>query len=338
MLTSKNSRGPLMTRWLRALAITGSVTATMLLPIRADAVAAHASGLGSGVIRAFPVPFHQAFGITAGPGGTWYSLASSVERIRDGRTRTFPVPDPVTASVGWLTWPGHGPVWFADRGNARLGTVSSTGTVHEYQIPAGPDGAAVPQSIVLGPHHQVWFTDDSNSRIGTLNTATGTFTFADLPTPDGSAVGMILGHDGDLYAVERSVDKIARLDPRTGLFTEWTLTTGAFPNRLAADTHGNVWFTELDTNTLGRIGPDGHLTQLPLPGGPVGLTFSNGRLYAALYIQGAVAQISTNGTVLHEWTMPNPTAAGPLQVAVSHGYVWATGNNDVYRIDPRRLA
>lgn len=323
-----------------ALGATAVAIALVLVPspdARASASPASAAPTGSvascrgGATHAFPS--QNAFGVTAGPGGTWFSEAASVDRVRGDRVRRFPVPDPATAGVGWLTWPGHGPLWFADRGNGRLGTITATGTVHEYQIPAGPAGAAIPQAIVLGPGHQVWFTEPANNRIGELNTHTNSFTFTAIPTPDAGLVGMVRDHDGDLYAVERSADKVARLDPRTGLFTEWTLPVGAFPNRLAVDTRGNVWFTELDTNQLGRIGPDGHLSELPLPGGPVGLTFNDGQLYAALFVQGAVAQISTRGTILHAWTLPHAANAGPLQIAVSHGYIWTTGNNDVYRIN-----
>ena len=54
----------------------------------------------------------------------------------------------------------------------------------------------------------------------------------------------------------------------------------------------------------------------------------------ALFVRGAVAQLSTSGRVPRVWTLPMPATAGPRQIAVSHGYLWSTGNTDVYRVDP----
>ncbi|MEP7180099.1 MAG: virginiamycin B lyase, partial [Pseudonocardiales bacterium] len=46
------------------------------------------------------------FGVTAGPGGTWFSHGATIDRIRRGRITEFAVPDPASADTGWLTWDG----------------------------------------------------------------------------------------------------------------------------------------------------------------------------------------------------------------------------------------
>src|SRR5581483_10459506 len=84
------------------------------------------------------------FGVTAGPGGTWYSNGGLIVRIRaDGRQDEFPVPDADRASVGWLSWSGGPQVWFSDRDTGRLGTIDRRGRIVEYQVPgtgASPNG------------------------------------------------------------------------------------------------------------------------------------------------------------------------------------------------------
>ena len=155
----------------------------------------------------------------------------------------------------------------------------------------------------------------------------GRFTFYTVPSA--FPLGLVEAPDHDLYFTERSVDKVARLDPRTGLFTEWTLPTGAFPNRLAVTPDGAVWITALFGGFIGRI-KDGVLRTYPIAGGPVGITYYRGHLWSALYSSGRLAEISLHGTVLRTWTIPDQ----PLQVAGSNGRLWLTGAVSVWSIDP----
>jgi virginiamycin B lyase len=312
-----------------------SVTAACAL-VGAGSTAAHAVEThadSSTCVRAFQPPPDTGdapFGVTAGPGGTWYGDGTTISRIRDGRTTTWVVPGVDTSSspgVGWLTWDGGTHIWFAVRSDGRLGTITGDGTISTVQVPDGADGQAVPQGIVVHPGRDVWFTDQANNRIGDLSLRSGGFTFYTVPSD--FPLGLVEGRDHDLYFTERSADKVARLDPRTGLFTEWTLPAGAFPNRLAVTPDGAVWFTALFGEFLGRI-KDGELRMYPIAGGPVGLTYYRGRLWASLFTGSGLAEISLHGTVLRTWTIPDK----PLQVAGSNGRLWLTGDVSVWSVDP----
>jgi virginiamycin B lyase len=313
-------------------------TATVVLAIAAAACAvvmppAHAAASGSGCTTAYAPPANTGdspFGLTHGPGGTWYGDGTTIDKISHGRTTTYVVPgvdDTNLPGVGWLTSNGQGRIWFAVRSDGRLGTITETGRIRTVQVPAGVNGAAVPQGIVVHPGSDVWFTDQANNRIGRLVLRTGQFSF--YPVPSEFPLGLVEARDGGLYFTERSVDKVARLDPRSGLFTEWTLPAGAFPNRLAATPDGSVWFTALFGGFLGRI-RDGALSMFPVAGGPVGITYYRHRLWTALFSTGALAEVSLQGRVLHTWSVPD----GPLQVAASQGKLWLTGATDVWRVDP----
>jgi virginiamycin B lyase len=57
-----------------------------------------------------------------------------------------------------------------------------------------------------------------------------------------------------------------------GTFTEYPLTPGSFPNRIVVGPDGALWFTELNTDKIGRITTRGTLSEYPINGGPVGIT------------------------------------------------------------------
>src|ERR1700710_1057751 len=71
-----------------------------------------------------PKGVDTAFGITQGPGGTWYGHGGTINRLHDdGTLDEFPIPDAATASAGWLTWDdASSAMWFSDRTNGQIGT------------------------------------------------------------------------------------------------------------------------------------------------------------------------------------------------------------------------
>lgn len=295
-----------------------SAVVVLAAAICSPASATAASVCDNGGVTSYQPPDQEAgpFGITAGPGGTWYSDGAYVNRINHGQTQHFTVPD--EDGVGWLTWNGTSSyIWFAGRGSGRIGTINGKGTLHEYQIPDGVNGRAVPQGIVLGPGPHVWFTDEANDRIGDLDTTTGAMTFHTVPS--GDPLGLARGADGALYFTERGFDKIGRMAPN-GTFTEWNLLPGAFPNRLVLGPDGAIWFTELLTGQIGRIAPDGTLTETPIDGGPVGITVGpDGNLYVALFDSQQLGRLDLSGHLTQTWHVP-----GALQVAGSRGDLWLT--------------
>ena len=291
-----------------------------MLSRTSTAGASPAHGCAANPVTSYtPVPStDNPFGVTQGPGGTWYADGDLVVQVNGDRQRAFDLPG--DADAGWLAWDGSSSsIWFADRAQGRIGTVDGQGRVTEYQVPDGVNGTSVPHGFVLGPGPYVWFSDFDNGRIGRLDLTTSNFAFYDTPTPDSGALGLVRGPDGALYFTERNVDKVGRLAPN-GMFHEWSLDEGSFPNRIAVGPDGNVWFTELFGNKLGRIDSSGTLTEFPIDGGPVGITTGpDGQLYVALWLSSQVARVDTSGEVTAIWSVP-----GALQVGTSRDSVWAT--------------
>jgi virginiamycin B lyase len=270
-----------------------------------------------------PAGTDGAFGVTAGPGGTYFAHGATIDRVAHGHITEFALPDPATADAGWLTWPGGDHIWFADRGTGRVGTMTASGEAHEYQLPPGADGHAVPQGLVVGPGPFLWATDYLNGRIDRLDTRSGDVLVYPIPTAESGPVGMVRGLDGALWFVERTTGKLARLSPG-GRVVEWTLPAGAFPNRIIIGPDRRIWFTELGTNQLGRIGSNWRLSQSPLPGGAVGITRGpDGHVYVALNATGQLARLNGAGGIATTWDLPG-SVNGALQVAPSRGRIWVT--------------
>lgn len=322
----------------RIIALAAAVAVAAGGLVGAPAASATANGCSVGPVTTYapPAGTDGPFGITQGPGGTWYAHGATIDRILDGVITQYAVPDPGSADIGWLTWDtASGLVWFADRGTGRLGTIDIRGRVHEFQIPDGVNGPAIPQGIVVGPGPHVWFTDQDNDRLGDLDTATGAFRLFSIPTVGGFPLALTRGPDGNLWFTERVAAKVARMTP-DGTFTEWDLTPGAFPNRIVTGPDGAIWFTELFGGNIGRITTSGQLTEIPIAGGPVGITLApDGHLYTALWFSSQVAQLDAQGHIARTWDV-----GGALQVAASQGRIWAADpfNNSLSRVQTQCAA
>ena len=96
----------------------------------------------------------------------------------------------------------------------------------------------------------------------------GTFAIAEftIPTSSSGPKGIVTGPDGNLWLLESSANKIARMTPG-GTFTEYSsgLTASAGLNEIAVSGDGTLWFTEKTANKVGKfVTPaDGPLVQIP---------------------------------------------------------------------------
>ena len=104
-------------------------------------------------------------------------------------------------------------------------------------------------------------------------------------------------------------------------------TSGAGAAKIVAGPDGNLWFTELNGNKIGRITPAGAITEFPLPtpdSNPVVITPGpDGNLWFAEINAGKVARITTSGVVT-EFTPPSAGAQPAGVTAGPDGNIWFT--------------
>jgi len=118
-----------------------------------------------------------------------------------------------------------------------------------------------PADIAPGPDGNLWFTERGLlPGVGKITPA-GTITEypAALLTVPGDIVA---GEDGGVWFTQDGLsESIARIDPDTGAIVEHAVPSGANVTGLDADDEGNLWFGEADKGMLGRMAPDGQVTE-----------------------------------------------------------------------------
>jgi virginiamycin B lyase len=88
-----------------------------------------------------------------------------------------------------------------------------------------------------------------------------------VPTKGAHPHDPAVGPDGSLWFTEQMVNKIGRLDPKTGEIKEYPLPDdkNAGPHGLAADRDGNIWFTANFGGYIGKLDPrTGKVTEIKM--------------------------------------------------------------------------
>jgi virginiamycin B lyase len=148
-------------------------------------------------------------------------------------------------------------MWFTEYGADRIGRIAPDGTITEFSAGITPPsgaaaelGFASPTDIVTGPDGNLWFTEQFADRIGRI-------------TPDGVitqfAAGITPSPANDIYPDPHQYQPVS-------------------PTRLTTGPDGNVWFVEQMANRVGRITPDGTITEFAVPVDPSTFHFSGGSL------------------------------------------------------------
>jgi len=89
-----------------------------------------------------------------------------------------------------------------------------------------------------------------------------------VPSKGGHPHDPAVGPDGALWFTEQMVNKLGRLDPKSGAIQEFPLPSdkNAGPHGLVADKDGNIWFTANFAGYIGKLDPHtGKVTQYKMP-------------------------------------------------------------------------
>ncbi|TPW08607.1 MAG: hypothetical protein FD127_4347, partial [Acidimicrobiaceae bacterium] len=104
------------------------------------------------------------------------------------------------------------------------------------------------------------------------------------------------------------------IDTSTGLITEYTPpTANAGPNGITLGADGNMWFAEYNVGKIGRITPDGQITEFTVGGRPTDLALgADGNVWFTSYNTNQIGKISTSGTATY---IAAPSGSGPAGIA-----------------------
>ena len=248
------------------------------------------------------------------------------------------------ASLSGMVAGADGNIWFGDAGQGKVGFITPTGAITEFDLPTDVGG---PMRMAVGPDRNLWITtivpgphQDWILRMSPKGAVTR---FQVTGRPE----GITAGPDGNLWFTEVAADRIGRMTPG-GVLTEFRLPgTDRAPRGIVTGPDGNLWFVESHFNhsAIGRITTKGAVTEYSLGGSstdqlqpteivaaPDGNLWFNQTHPSAP--QGEVGRITTSGAVT---IFPFPAGGRPLGMAVGvDGNVWVAdgGGNAVVRVSP----
>ena len=167
---------------------------------------------------------------------------------------------------------------FSNVATSYRGTVHFTSTdpqwnaLADYTFTAADNGVHTFTTVILKTAGSQTLTA-SSAGIGS-GSVTGEFS---IPTANSVPSGITAGPDGNLWFTESGgTGKIGKITP-AGVIAEYAtgLTLNSQPWGITAGPDGNLWFGEEGASQVGRITPDGALTEFPTltsSSGPVGIT------------------------------------------------------------------
>jgi streptogramin lyase len=233
----------------------------------------------SGVITEFDVPGTSAVpdGITAAPDGNIWITAPNfgaahpdwILRISAaGDVTRFPVGDAgVDGRPFGIAAGPDGNIWFTKFNADRIGRITPAGILTEFSLP--PESG--PRQIVAGPDDNMWFDQDgANHQYGAIAriTPSGKVTVFSLNESYvvHSARAMVGGPDGNVCFGDASENiDLDRITP-TGEITKFPFLSGFnSAEGLAVGPDGNLWFTNSEAGTVGRISLKGAIREFALP-------------------------------------------------------------------------
>lgn len=225
-----------------------------------------------------------------------------------------------------LTTGPDGNLWVTDSGQMQIMRITPSGNETLYKIPSAQSHCCISMGgddIVVGPDGNLWFTEGNDNKIGRL-TINGDFTEYSLPEHNSGSKSfssgpksITVGSDGNLWFTEET-GNIGKMT-LSGFVTEFAVPSLApkgstMPNAITTGPDGNLWFTESSGDHIGRITPQGDITQFELSqytqsygivSGPDGNLWFTANDYKSSEIgritpQGAITTYPNSGTFANE--------------------------------------
>lgn len=238
----------------------------------------------------------------------------------------------------------------ANGNTANLSTHQSTvlpasivqGTFHEFALPQSDSGLMRP---AIDAHGRIWFGEMGHNYLGVFDSQTQTFHQMKPPRGQSGIMGIQVATDNTIWFAEQYANYIGHYFPATGTYQTYplptltvpdpsntgkTLTLPSAPNDLAFDKQGNIWFTELNADALGRLDVGtGHVQQYPLSAdksvqklNPYGVTVDpTGMVWFTEASGNQIGRLDpATGSIR---TFPLAGNAGPMEiVSDAHGTLW----------------
>ena len=285
------------------------------------------------------------------------ALPSSASAAQIGEVSEFSTGITPSSQPSKITEGPEGDLWFTERNNLsgnRVARITPTGEVKQFPILLD----SLPQGIALGPDGNLWFAEVNNPECG----HEGCRSKVGRMEPNGSYVEYTTGisdesepweitaaPNGNLWFTEFAVagsdrtNRIGEINPTTHKVEEFELPPpdkgqqGAFG--ITGGPDGNVWFTELVGNRIGRITPAGEITEFPVPTAnsePIAITKGpDGNLWFAEQDGEKIGRLNPSTHEIMEFPIPSGGGEPRAITEGPDGNLWfSEDNGDIGRITP----
>ena len=175
----------------------------------------------------------------------------------DPRHRRVPHPRtlPICHEPEGITAGPDGNLWFTEYAGGQIGMIDpTTHAITEFAI---PNATSDPYGIAAGPDGNLWFTEYGGNEIGMINPTT--HAIAEFAVPDRrvrSRSGSRRAPTATSGSPSTTASKIGMINPTTHAITEFPIPTdGSGPDGITVGPDGNLWFTEINVNTIGMLNP-----------------------------------------------------------------------------------
>jgi virginiamycin B lyase len=227
-------------------------------------------------------------------------------------------------------------------------TASATiGSFQEYPLPQANSGMMRP---AIDHEGRIWFGEMSLNRLAVFDPRTRTFQQMTPPQGRSGIMGVEVAADDTIWFAEQYANYIGHYLPTTGQYHIYplptltipdpskagkTLSLPSAPNDLALDSQGNVWFTELNADALGKLDTrTGQVQQYPLSTrksvqtlDPYGITVDpQGMVWFTEASNNHLGRLDPATGNIRSFTMPGLETRTTLMEIASdpHGIIWAT--------------
>jgi virginiamycin B lyase len=224
-------------------------------------------------------------------------------------------------------------------------SIMASGTFREYSLPLPNSGLMRPAIDHKG---RIWFGEMSRNLLGVFDPHSQKFQQITPPHGRSGIMGVVVASDDTIWFAEQYANYIGHYFPATGQFQTYplpiltvpdpgspgkTLTLPSAPNDLVLDQQGNVWFTELNANALGRLNiQSGQTQQYPLSTtkatqalNPYGITSDlQGTIWFTEASTNHIGRLNPKTGQISYVSMQGSTTPLMEIAADSQGVIWAT--------------
>jgi len=241
--------------------------------------------------------------------------------------------------------------------NQNSSSNSTTGSFKEYLLPKTGSGLMRPAIDSKG---RLWFGEMSHNFLTMFDPHTQTFVETTPPHGAYGVMGVVVAPDDTIWFAEQDANYIGHYLPDTKRFqiyklptlhtptpnnTKNTLTLPSAPNDLALDAHGNLWFVEMNADSLGKLNiQTGVIQQYPLSRtksiqtlSPYGITIdAHGMVWFTESTSNHIGRLDPSTGTIHLFTVASSSVSLMEIAHDTHGIIWATSfnANQLLRLDP----